>query len=177
YYLLHVHEAYAPLHEIERASDGQRRRGQDHRFHALEQPLAQDGRNVDRRGFEKHAASAPLPPEDEIGIEAFEDELERLTQLRGSAGEVVNLFGAVLEPDELRLEAHEAVQQRGVRPAIDLEETLTVVKSGASFGRRKQSPEKVGTLAKLAVCREHLGALQALEAQGCFRVARQLIDA
>src|SRR5206468_1451160 len=54
---------------------------------------------------------------------------------------------------------------------------LAGVESGASFGRGKESPEKVGTLAKLAHGGERFGALNALEAQRCFRVARQLFDA
>ena len=45
---------------FERAVDGERRRGQHGRVHPVEQQLAHDGRDVDRRGAQEHAAPAKL---------------------------------------------------------------------------------------------------------------------
>src|SRR5207248_6889546 len=71
----------APLQELKCAAHGEGGRREDHRLHALEQTLAQDGGDIDGRGFEEQSATPPLPPENEIGVVPLEDEFKRLAQL------------------------------------------------------------------------------------------------
>ena len=70
---------------VEPAVDGERRRGEDRRPHAVEQELAHNFGDVNRRGAQKDAAAAKLDEVHVVGIARTQEKPQLVAQPAGAA--------------------------------------------------------------------------------------------
>ena len=121
---------------VERAVNGQRRRREHGRVHAVEQKLANDVRDIDGRGPQVHAPAADIQVVHVARIVRARHELDVLPQVGGAARERKDVFRNVLGQRNHGLERFQARDECGALWRGAVEQTAPDPDPGVRACRR-----------------------------------------
>ena len=140
-------QAQPPARVVEVAGHRQGRRGQHHGVDGVEELLGDNAGNVDGRGLQERAATAPLDPVDEAAVVARHPHFEILGQRHRAVEQREDFFGRVLDEVQVGRDQLQAVQHVAILFGIALQELLVLAETAAALVAGEQSEEARGGLA------------------------------